>query len=211
MSTLDPVQIAALQFSQDKPGVGWFLEQGLGKTLCALAEFQTYVNQNKADRMIVICPNSFKKGWADEVEKHAFKLDVHVFRSAKREDASEFCKREHEGAPVLIVNYEAARIPSVLAGLVKWAQRGKTYLVIDESIQIKGHKSDADQGYSSPRRMVALHQRADRRPLHPHPDWSAPDPGTAGFMGPAPNHRAVSAQQLLCLPRHRSVSWAATW
>ena len=33
MSQLDPVQIAALDFAQGKQGVGWFLEQGLGKTL----------------------------------------------------------------------------------------------------------------------------------------------------------------------------------
>ena len=32
MSQLDPVQIAALEFAEGKQGVGWFLEQGLGKT-----------------------------------------------------------------------------------------------------------------------------------------------------------------------------------
>ena len=147
MSPLDPVQIAALDFAHGKPGVGWFLEQGLGKTLTALAEFQQLVKENKADRLIVICPNTFKRGWADEIEKHDFDFDVHIFRSTKRDDATEFCKRTHEDLhgvfhpPVMIFNYEAARIPSVLAGLIKWANRGRTYLVVDESIQIKGHKS----------------------------------------------------------------------
>ena len=42
MSTLDPVQIAALDFARGKRGVGWFMEQGLGKTLTALAEFSSY-------------------------------------------------------------------------------------------------------------------------------------------------------------------------
>ena len=69
MSRLDPVQIAALDFAHGKPGVGWFLEQGLGKTLTALAEFQQLVKENKADRLIVICPNTFKRGWADEIRK----------------------------------------------------------------------------------------------------------------------------------------------
>ena len=40
MSPLDPVQVAALKFANGKPGVGWFMEQGLGKTLSALAEFE---------------------------------------------------------------------------------------------------------------------------------------------------------------------------
>ena len=147
MSPLDPVQIAALEFAAGKPGVGWFLEQGLGKTLTALAEFQQLVKENKADRLIVVCPNTFKKGWADEIVKHGFDFDVHVFRSAKREAATGFCQQTHVDmhgrfhAPVMIFNYEAARMPKVLAGMIKWAGRGRTYLVIDESIQIKSNKS----------------------------------------------------------------------
>ena len=141
MSALDPVQIAALDFAAGKSGVGWFLEQGLGKTLCALAEFRRLVDEDAADRMIVICPNTFKKGWADEIVKHGFDFDVHIFRSAKRAAATEFVKLRHSKPPVMIFNYEAARMPKVLAGMIAWARRGRTYLVIDESIQIKSNKS----------------------------------------------------------------------
>ena len=103
--------------------------------------------KTKLDRMIVICPNTFKQGFADEIVKHGFDFDVHMFRSSKRPDASEFCSRSHFDAherfhpPVMIVNYEAVRLKKVLSGLIKWARRGKTYLVIDESIQIKSNKS----------------------------------------------------------------------
>ena len=141
MSQLDPVQLAALVFSQGKRGVGWFLEQGLGKSLLALAEFERLTEEGETDRAIIITPNTFKQGWADEVVKHGFDFDVHIFRSAKREAATEFCKRTHLCPPVMIFNYEAARMKTVLAGLIKWARRGKTYLVIDESIQIKSNKS----------------------------------------------------------------------
>ena len=141
MSPLDPVQLAALRFAEGKPGVGWFLEQGLGKSLTALAEFDRLVKRNEVDRMIVICPNTFKQGWHDEVVKHGFDFDVHIFQSSKRGDATEFASRSHNNPPVFIINYEAARMPKVLAGIIKWASRGKTYLVIDESIQIKSNKS----------------------------------------------------------------------
>ena len=46
MTTLDPVQIAALEFADGKPGVGWFMEQGLGKSLTALAEFKQLYKSN---------------------------------------------------------------------------------------------------------------------------------------------------------------------
>ncbi len=141
MTTLDPVQIAALDFARGKPGVGWFMEQGLGKSLTALAEFSFYHYRNLADRMVIICPNSFKMGWIDEIEKHGFDFDVHVFRSAKKDDAVIWMRQHHAKAKVIVINYEAARMPGVNEALRLWAQAGKTYLVIDESIQIKGHKS----------------------------------------------------------------------
>jgi SNF2 family DNA or RNA helicase len=142
LSTLDPVQLAALDFARDKRGVGWFLEQGLGKTLAALAEFDWYGKLDEADRMIVVCPNSFKRGWIDEIEKHGFTFDCHIFRSAKKTAAAKFINmRQRNAPPVFVVNYEALRMPNVLKALCMWAARGKTYLVIDESIQIKGHRS----------------------------------------------------------------------
>ena len=145
MSPLDPVQLAALEFAAGKPGVGWFLEQGLGKTLTALTEFDGLVKRNEADRMIVICPNTFKQGWHDEIVKHGFDFDVHIFQSSKRNDATEFASRSHDNPPVFIINYEAARIKTVIAGLIKWANRGRAYLVIDESIQIKSPPTKSQQ------------------------------------------------------------------
>ena len=141
MSSLDPVQIAALEFAEGKQGVGWFMEQGLGKTLTALTEFSFLYQTGKVDRMIVICPNTFKKGWLDEIEKHGFALDVHIWRSSKKADAANWLNKHHDKPPVLIINYEAARMPGVNRALQIWACRGDTYLAIDESIQIKGHKS----------------------------------------------------------------------
>jgi SNF2 family DNA or RNA helicase len=142
MSTLDPVQIAALDFARDKRGVGWFLEQGLGKTLCALAEFSWYEQLDEADRLIVVCPNTFKQGWVDEAEKHGFKFNIHVFRSSKKIAAAVFLgSKFYDRPPALIINYEALRMPEVLKAVAAWAGQGKTYFAIDESIQIKGNRT----------------------------------------------------------------------
>ena len=144
MSKLDPVQIAALDFARNKPGVGFFLEQGLGKSLIALEEFVYLTQADEIDRMIVVCPNTFKQGWVDEHDKHGFDLSLHVFQSSKKKAASAFVSipvYSHSCPPAFIVNYEALRMPNVLKALCIWASRGKTYLVIDESIQIKGHRT----------------------------------------------------------------------
>ena len=91
--------------------------------------------------MIVICPNTFKAGWNDEIDKHGFSFDVHIWRSTKKAAAADFLNSRHDKPPVLILNYEAARTPGVNRALQIWAARGYAYLAIDESIQIKGHKS----------------------------------------------------------------------
>jgi SNF2 family DNA or RNA helicase len=142
VSVLDPVQLAALDFARDKRGVGWFLEQGLGKSLTALAEYSWYSNLGEADRMVIVCPNSFKRGWIDEIEKHGFDFDWHIFRSLKKADAAKFINvRQRNRPPVFVLNYEALRMPNVLKAMCAWAARGKTYFAIDESIQIKSNRS----------------------------------------------------------------------
>ena len=154
MSTLDPVQIAALDFARDKRGVGWFMEQGLGKTLTALSEFSWYAGMNEitkegrinperaeADRMIVICPNTFKQGWGDEIEKHGFNLDYTIYQSTKKPVVERMLNMQLHQPRVLIINYDSIRLPEVLKMVCNWAKKGKTYLAIDESIQIKGHRS----------------------------------------------------------------------
>jgi SNF2 family DNA or RNA helicase len=162
MSQLDPVQIAALDFSRGKRGVGWFLEQGLGKTLCALTEF-SYLH-GEADRAIVICPNTFKQGWLDEVHKHGFQFDVHLFRSGAKgkEEAARFVNSPHARPAVFILNYEAARAPSIAKAMIMWAQRGKTYLAIDESIQIKSNKSQQTKAVHT----IASWSRYTNEPIH---------------------------------------------
>jgi len=92
--------------------------------------------------MIIVCPNSFKQGWSSEIEKHGFTFSTLVFQSSKKKAAEDYLGRErHNAPPVIIINYDAIRLPGVLKVIAKWAGQGRTYLTIDESIQIKGHKS----------------------------------------------------------------------
>jgi SNF2 family DNA or RNA helicase len=184
MSTLDPVQIAALDFARGKPGVGFFMEQGLGKTLTALAEFSAYqpwrredgldYNPNRADRMIVVCPNSFKKGWVEEIEKHGFRYISMIYRSSQKTDAGKFLALQGQNSPpVLIINYEAIRRLDVLKAVRLWASKGKTYLAVDESIQIKGHRSRQTKALHALAAVCAWRRILTGRPQSqgPHDLW----------------------------------------
>ena len=143
MSSLDPLQIEALRASSGKRGFAFFCEQGTGKSLIVLTEFSFLHQTGEADRMIIVTPNTFKRGWVDEIEKHGFQFGIHIWESSKKTAAADFMNLDYhpKGPPVLIVNYDAARMPGVLRALRIWAARGKAYLAVDESIQIKSYKS----------------------------------------------------------------------
>ena len=187
MSTLDPVQIEALKFADGKRGIGWFMEMGLGKSLVALSEFARLYREGKVNRMIVVCPNSFKMGWQDEIEKHGFAFNTHIFRSAQKHEAGIWLRQPNNLPPVLIINYEAARLTDIRKGLAIWATRGKTYLAIDESIQIKGHKAAQTR---------AVHATRARMRLRPPPHRAAANAGSTRSLGPATGDRRCAAELL---------------
>ena len=74
MSQLDPVQIAALEFAEGKQGVGWFMEQGLGKTLTRLDRILVPVpdRQGRSDDRRL--PEHLQKGLARRDRKARFSL-----------------------------------------------------------------------------------------------------------------------------------------
>lgn len=138
------VQRAARKASQGQPGFAYFMEMGLGKTLTALTEFIDLVEalpKREVTRLVVICPNSFKSGWVDEIRKHNIDVQPHIFESGNESANSEFLKTDFRKPPVLIINYEAIR-SEYTQQCVEFFTKGRDcMLVIDESIQIKTHDS----------------------------------------------------------------------
>lgn len=102
-------------------------DMGTGKTLQAI----TACEDTGAERVLVICPNSLKWNWHDEVNKWTDSKAVVVDGAkAKRVKAIE----EFDGK-YLIINYEAMRLHEEL-------QKGKwDVLILDEAHKIKNRKA----------------------------------------------------------------------
>ena len=137
MTELKPVQVAALDAAKGKKGFGYFMDMGLGKTLTALTEFQQ-LNQQGVTRLLVVCPNSFKSGWKEEIEKHGLDVDVHIYESGGYYN-THFLSRKFNRPPVVIVNYEAIRQPNTQKELINFIGAKASMVVFDESIQLKRH------------------------------------------------------------------------
>lgn len=111
-------------------------EQGLGKTFVAIAAFRRLLEQGRADRMLVICPNSLKRNWVAEFAKFAPSVSVDVAEGTPKKRRAVFSE---SAAPVVVTSYETARAETT--ALLAFAQRQRTVLVLDESHAAKNWRS----------------------------------------------------------------------
>lgn len=118
-------------------GVGLLaFEQGLGKTFVAIEAFRRLLDEGRADRLLVICPNSLKRNWVAEFAKFAPALSVEVAEGTPKQRRSIF---RQSRARVVITSYETARAETT--ALLALAQRQRTVLVLDESHAAKNWRS----------------------------------------------------------------------
>ena len=129
------VQRAARKAGHGKPGFAYYCEMGLGKTLTALTEFVDLTKslpEPEVTRMVVVCPNSFKGGWIDEIKKHGINVHPHVFESGADYANDQFAKTVFTKPPVLIINYEAIRKAENQAYIARFTNGKVCMIVLDE-------------------------------------------------------------------------------
>jgi len=168
------VQQEALKASRSKPGFAYYMEMGLGKTLTALTEFTTLVSKNEVTRLVVVCPNTFKSGWLDEIEKHNIFVDAFVYNSGADWENNRFLKKDFDKPPVLIVNYEAIRKDGVQEYIGAFTNRRDCMVVLDESIQIKTHNSQQTKAALKLARHFKYRRILSGKPVTqgPHDLWA---------------------------------------
>lgn len=128
------VQDVALHKAGGSDGFAYLMEMGLGKSAVFLNEAVDLLMKGETDEIAVVCPPSLRLNWRDEVNKWKAPLAVGVWPNTI----------ESSSDPILnVLNYEA-----ISGG----AQRGYSFLHeraksrrlmvgLDESVQIKNHKS----------------------------------------------------------------------
>jgi hypothetical protein len=136
MTTLAPVQLEAITRADGRRGYAYYMEMGLGKSLTVLTEFKALKMCGTVERLVVICPNSFKGGWLSEISKHRTQLAAMIYESGRKFTPS-------KAIDVLIINYEAVRTLNGIEAILKFTDWGKTpcYLALDESIKLKNRNS----------------------------------------------------------------------
>lgn len=135
------VQQRAIRAAAGRRGFAYFMEQGLGKTLTALAEFLELVAMGAVTKLVVICPNSFKSGWVEDAEKHGINIDPYIWQSGAEYECITWMKKLSNVPKCLILNYEAIRSEAVQRMVERFVAGTQGMIVFDESIQLKTHDS----------------------------------------------------------------------
>jgi len=138
LTDLAPVQLEAITRANGRHGFAFFMEMGLGKTLTVLTEFRVLKMCNEVERLVVICPNSFKSGWDAEALKHRTGLSVMVYRSTVKFLPS------HK-IDVLVINYEAVRTERGHKAVLDFIRGRTAYLALDESVKLKNRTAAQTQ------------------------------------------------------------------
>lgn len=136
------VQQRALDLAYGKEGYAWFLEQGLGKTALALAEFTLLLREDKVDCMVVIVPPGLLGSWPKEAQTLGMNTPIRAWnkkRNKEQERKNRNMLRTTEPF-IFLMNYEA------LSGrgahyLTEMLGSHRCYLALDESSHIKNPRS----------------------------------------------------------------------
>lgn len=129
-------QVEGVEFLLSRGSGLLAFEQGLGKTLVAIEGFRRLYATGRADRMLVICPNSLKRNWAAELDKFAEGLECAIVEGTPARRRYLFSSAT---APVVITSYETAR--AEVTAIIALLSRSRTVMVLDESHATKNRRS----------------------------------------------------------------------
>lgn len=144
-----PHQEEGTRFLRDRQVAGLFDEQGLGKSKQLIDAITQSIEKGVLDGALVICPNTLKATWGDEIEQHSISRYA-IFGAGKKARRDAFRSLR---AAFYVINYEAvvAELPSLRA-LLRFK---RIALVLDESHRIKTPTARVTRAVHSLRRDAA--------------------------------------------------------
>lgn len=144
-------QAKAFMLCRDRENYGLFMEQGTGKTKVVIDNAAYLFQHGELSRVLVVCPNSVKTVWAEEIELHmpsGVDYQLLVWDSGmakwdrgfviKNEAFSSICRAAPDTLTIFVTNVETFQREDKGLGLAEaFLEYGSTMVVVDESSKIK--------------------------------------------------------------------------
>ena len=144
-----PHQVEGTRFLTERQVGALFDEQGLGKSKQLVDAVKENIDAGAIDGALIVCPNTLKATWAEEIEKHSG-LKYAVFGAGRSARRVAFRSLR---AAFYVINYEA--VAAELAGLRALLRFKRMAFVLDESHRIKSPGANVTKAVHSLRRDAA--------------------------------------------------------
>lgn len=149
-------QRQALSLGASQLVFAYLMDQGTGKTWTLLQDMAINYRNAIIDAVIVVCPNSIKQQWAEQIEQHLpddVPRNVGIWTSVpnaaqKRENAEwiESFQNNEQTLHWFIVNVEALGMARCEEFLAQIAKQSHCAIVVDESTKIKNRTAKRTKG-----------------------------------------------------------------
>lgn len=133
-------QIHDLELMDGKTAFAILDEPGLGKSKVVIDDSTRLWDSGAIEGVIIVCPNSIKSNWSDQIEIHSpVQADVLPYRSDRKDSATQWVERGPNSETLRFLVMAVESMSSRNATLVSrdFARRHRTLLIIDESTRIK--------------------------------------------------------------------------
>jgi SNF2 family DNA or RNA helicase len=142
-------QKRAFMLSRDLPYYAYLMEQGTGKTRVAIDNVCYKFDRGDIDAVLVVCPNSVKSNWEEEIPNLApedYSHDIFVWEQGltPTEERQLFVSSPSGTVKWLIMNVEAfSKKDSKASVLVKnYLEKYRVFFALDESSKIKSNSAN---------------------------------------------------------------------
>lgn len=101
-----------------------------------LAEYALMNRDIGINRLVIVCPNSYKADWKNEIARYGLTMPVLAYETSDDRSTQEFLKRYEREEFAIVLNFEST-IYEKTKSLLKRLVNRRTLFVVDESIKIK--------------------------------------------------------------------------
>lgn len=125
--SLFPHQIRNVTYALSSKGFNVFDEPGVGKTPTGVAAGIMYLSKELVDKVVIICPNTLKLNWKEEIERFSGDTSITVIGGATKKQRLQRYK-EAEKSRWVVLNYDILSLDvDEITTLVQ-----DSYLIADE-------------------------------------------------------------------------------
>jgi SNF2 family DNA or RNA helicase len=163
------------------------MDPGTGKSKVMIDDAACYFLDGQCNAAMVICPNSIKSNWREEIEKHSsIGYDVHVYDSGQKKAFDKWMTEPFaDGVKWAIMPVESFSQGDAYKYAEKFALITRPVLYVDESSRIKSHDANRTKaitklGRAFKRRRIATGTAITKGPQDLYSQYTFMDPDIIG-------------------------------